>query len=449
LPAHCASEQHEIRWAGAAVCALVVAAPAQAAWSPPVRLGRPAQYPDIVMARDGHALVTAFSSRDDTQLITLAPGGVEPIVRRTVSGRPWFRTYGRNGTIGFRASDGVVFGTITDPLSRAEPVAGAWDLGVSPRGDAVAMWGERRGRDLLTRYALRPPGGHFGRPRTIAVGHGYDAYWGSTESGETGTAAAIDGDGNVTIALLHESGQLGKRRREVRVVTVRRGMRPGPQQVLGPHHGSAAVELAVAAGGRTVIAWKSSDLGEEVNLPTEVWAATRRPGSRRFRRAQRLEGNGSAPIVSSGYLDLATGADGEALVAWSATSRSGHPLVEAASARPGRRFGAVQRVAADGIEVAVALARDGRATITWVSSQEPQSGIQVFAARRPGREQPFGPPEPVSPPEAAQNPAVAYDPSTRQPLIAWSATPGAPNGFVEGSGGRPAPRSLSLARFVP
>jgi hypothetical protein len=124
-------------------------------------------------------------------------------------------------------------------------------------------------------------------------------------------------------------------------------------------------------------------------------------------------------------------------------------VVEVSSARPGGRFRVPQAVAKDGIEVAVALAADGRATLTWVSSDEPQSGIQVFAALRPRRRARFGAPQPVSPPEGAHDPAVAYDPSTNEPLIAWSATPGAPHGYTEGEDARPAPRSLSFARFVP
>jgi hypothetical protein len=436
-----------IRWPAAAVCALAAAAPAQAAWTPPVRLGPPAHYPDIVMARDGHALVTAFSSRDDTQLVTLAPGGMEPIARRIVSGRPWFRTYGRSSTIGLRARDGVLFGTIADPLGRVEGSRVASDLAVSPRGDAVVMWGERRGRLWLTRYSVRPPGGRFLKPRTIAVARGYDEFWGDFETGDLGQAVAIDDDGDVTIALEHHFGASRNHRREVRVVTIRRGMRPGAQQSLAPHSGFVSVALAVAAKGRTAIAWRTSHAPEDGDLPTEVWAATRRPASRRFGPAQRLEAHTPSSVAGRSSLDLALGADGEALVAWTARTRFGRAAVEVAAAPAAKRFGPSQTAGVNAIEPDVALAPDGRAALTWVSSYERELTSQVFAALRPRRGAAFGSPEPVSPPEAADYPVVAYDPSTAQPLIAWSATPGAPNGFE--ADGTPARRSLSVARFVP
>jgi hypothetical protein len=432
-----------VRWLAPTLCTLAAAAPAQAAWTPPERLGRPAHFPQLVMAGDGHALLTGSGSRG-AQLVSLAPGGMAPVARRRVQDSPAFVTYGRRGTIGFRPNAGVVFGTILDPLARPQRLPGAPILAVRPDGRAAALWHEKRGGRTITRVANRPPGGRFGKPRTVAVGR-IDEFLGVQE-GAIGEAVAVEADGDVVVALTHAAD--GGRVREVRALTIRRGMRPGRPQRLGPHGGFAGIRLATAANGRTVIAWRTVEGGQEVNRPTEVWVATRDAGSRRFGRAQRLEANGSAPIASSGYLDLAAAEDGEAVVAWSATARSGHSVVEVASAPPGKRFGRPQALAIDGIEVAAAVAPDGRAVVTWVSSEEPQVGIQVFAALRPAARARFAEAEPVSPPEGAQAPDVAYDPSTGQPLIVWSAAPGARSGFIEGTDRLPK-RELSFARFVP
>src|SRR5436190_19850014 len=225
-------------------------------------------------------------------------------------------------------------------------------------------------------------------------------------------------------------GSDGTGRRSVREVDAfvarpRRGF--GPRLIVGPQNGFTNIAAAVNRAGKAVVAWGTQDGGEEANTPWTVRAATLPAGARTFRPAQTLyvsQGiDRPAATVALGLTDA-----GIATVAWSGVSGTRpsftYPVLASTSDGAGR-FGVPQEVAPNGALGDLALARDGRALLTWarVAGGSYQITDQVFAALRPAGATAFGPPEAVAPPDVASEPHAAFDPVTGRPTVVWSARP--------------------------
>ncbi|HEV2815424.1 MAG TPA: hypothetical protein VGW10_19360, partial [Solirubrobacteraceae bacterium] len=250
------------------VCAAVVlgvlgfAPAAQAAWSPPERVGEPSRLltsPALAFTPDGRGLLTAsldpgvfgYTRRTpgpSTRLATLAPGGGNAAVLGTARELVTIALHG-DQTIALRErwvrNDrdfnpivrlGVSIGTVEAPLGTFVPLeryrGGEAQLAANARGDAVAMWTTLdRGR-YLTRVAVRRAGRPFRRPRTIAF------YREDAGTGARGEALAIGPDGRMLVAVTHDKRRApGRTVRRVRVAELRADGRLGPGRVVGRHLG--------------------------------------------------------------------------------------------------------------------------------------------------------------------------------------------------------------------
>jgi len=178
-------------------------------------------------------------------------------------------------------------------------------------------------------------------------------------------------------------------------------------RTLGPAKGRGRVVAAVAANGRAAVAWATYDEGIEINDPLRIYAAVREPGARRFGRARLLD---TAEVIGSsfGHLRLALNARA-AVLSWS-TRRHRHrrPVrVVRAGARGG--FGTPVRLA-DAYLAAVALRADGTALAAWA-----QHYGAVAALARPGRA--FGAPERISDGDRAHGVHAAFTPDGRAEVV--------------------------------
>ena len=418
---------------------LAIGASARAAWSPPERVGRPdprLSSPTLTFTEDGDGLLTA-SRRflRETEIAMLPAGGGTARSRAPTAGdlRPaesfaprWtvvakrrFIRLDRRQNYVVRLS--VSVGTPTFPVSSSFPVdvyadGGLLDLQTNARGDAVALWtAVRPGHGVVTRVASRRRGGAFTRPRTIAVLRR------NGSRGSLGQAVAIGPDRRILVALTRTRATRARGVQERRIVLapLSSGGRLGRGEVVGRHLGNdrTAAHLAIAPTGRAVLVWSTQD--DWGAKPQEVWATIREPGEARFGFAQQLEGGGAKWY--GGPLDLDVGADGSAVAMWaSPLRRYPNPYqVVVASAPPGGRFRTSQVVSPNGIPGDIAVAPDGRATVTWTSTDDRGESFQVFAAQRLSATASFGDSDPVSAVDGSLEPVVAYDPMSGGPVVAW------------------------------
>jgi hypothetical protein len=278
-------------------------------------------------------------------------------------------------------------------------------LAANARGDAVLAWrglsaSGPRARDVL-QTAYRRSAGAFGPPRSlrepgidlqVAVDDRGTAYavWSHTRppyhlassirvairprtaswarpatvyaDSAGGPRVALPGDGDLVVAWRGGQVGVGATRTGFAMVSARRpdGIIE-PQQLLS-HTRTVGPQLAVGASGETLIAWSapSEALDPTAGAPQLYWAARPRGGA--FGPVQ------AAPGLRAGPLAML--ADGTAVTVWSATA------LRAAVRPPTGAFGQAEPIAAHG-DFPVLAAGDDIAVAVWLS------GGRLMAAARP------------------------------------------------------------------
>lgn len=267
------------------------------------------------------------------------------------------------------------------------------------RGDAVLAWFEDRGTASdRVMVAVRRPGGRFGEPRRLATGR------------LRAVTAAVGPRGDALVAW-EARGRVGARFRRAGRERFLRAQTIRSRSTLG-----ARLSAAVARTGAAYLGWTAQARSEGGTFGAVlVQAASKPPGQRRFRRAQRLEGF-EGRVLETGALRLGADRDGGAVAAW-----TGADGVRAAVAGPGGRFagpvtleaGATWRLAD------VAVRPSGAAGVLW----EPEPGVAGpvrFAALGAGGG--FGPAETVS--AFGHSARLALPPAGRPPGAVWIADGG-------------------------
>ncbi len=170
--------------------------------------------------------------------------------------------------------------------------------------------------------------------------------------------------------------------------------------------------LAVGAGGpRTVVLLE----GYDPRPNPDVFTLTARVGT-----ATRL-GSPQTLARTSVISQVAVGADGTAVAAWTERTRSGAQTVKAAIARPDTRFGTVRTVVPPGRVTlgSVAVTAQGRAVISWRTG-DPSGRTSVAIAPPGGR---FGPAQTLGDVQGLPVLAAAPDGTV---IASWIDTPPAP-----------------------
>jgi hypothetical protein len=387
--------------------ALLIAAPAHAArWLPPETVAGPVdtqfmETPAVVTGPRGR-LAAAWVQRDGIGLAlargarpfgapSLMPGsrgdffpslGIDGAGNTTVA---WVYSFSGTddldeGREGVRAVARLRGGRFTKPR---EMVARRYDtfapgVSIAPGGRSVVWWAGLPNEGAGARIAERP--GRFGR----RVLPGRDI-WSWTFNPGGGAEIAIRHKRSLVTVQRSPNGRIGSRRK------------------LGEVRGGALTDVATDAHGVRAAIWhrvrRPPPRREEV---PELVAAVRTSGAR-FAKPQRLARDPESRYL--GY-DLASGPTGLSIAAWTrrgALSDDGDSVewqgpLYAALSRPGRRFGAEQRIERRHAErpiSALATAASRRSAVLVWCGIEPDGTPGIYAARA-GAEGRFGRPVLVS-----------------------------------------------------
>ena len=209
--------------------------------------------------------------------------------------------------------------------------------------------------------------------------------------------------GEVVVAWAEK---LDSRRRVLLRSQPARGDAFGPVTALG-HHAGVAVVQAAFSEDRLHVAWSTQDGGEEADRPVDVHVTSRAPRSGRFAR-DRILHSSAAPGQFGFSLGLVPLPGGGAAVAWSSPVSAAVASVLVAIAGSDGRFGAVQRLDADGLLSDLGASPRGELVVTWTRPtgvDVDESSWRAVAAVRPAGGA-FGAPEIVSGP-GGTDPEVA------------------------------------------
>jgi hypothetical protein len=376
-------------------CALSSAAVAAPPWSPVIELdpGGPAtSTASLSFDADGGALASwpawdVNQRRIRFQRLTseLALDGGVQTMDGVVAGPV---AYGHGRAVAVRAA--AVRGSQYTATARLEAVDGSTTgfgrfhvpvppaLAVSPAGDTVVAWIERR-TDNRARLWLttRRAGGRFERPQVVRVA-----------SRMTALAVAINASGRfvVTWRRFALAGARRVRTIEARTGQVARSL--SPLAVLAPINdvGRDVVSMAavVAPTGRTTVVWSSDFGGEATPYRQAVVQASVMPASAsRFRSAVVIDTGTPGEPARLGP-SVAAAADGTTTIAYSLNLYGGAAgaLVEpvrVATQDATARFGPPLELSTCGVAGALAVRGDG-ATIVPVLRCPGRSGLDAMVA---------------------------------------------------------------------
>jgi hypothetical protein len=234
-------------------------------------------------------------------------------------------------------------------LSIAPPAAGGVRL-ASGGGDAVALFQPLDDPLRALEASVRPAGGRFGRPATLARG------------GQVGSpAVAVNARGDAVVAW--HDGPFSEPRVLARLRPA--GGELGPPVELARSSGGAS-RVAIDPSGEALVTWRERD-------STRLLGAFGRPGSGFATPAPIADGVGS--------YDIALAPGGEAVAVWGTGTGAGGD-VRAAVRPPGGAFGPPRRIGdgggatpfavlvdVDGTGAAIAAWRDARAI--WLAERPP------------------------------------------------------------------------------
>ncbi|MDA0183208.1 hypothetical protein OJ997_23055 [Solirubrobacter phytolaccae] len=154
----------------------------------------------------------------------------------------------------------------------------------------------------------------------------------------------------------------------VRAVLIPRDGKPGKPIELGPASDVSAVAADIGSGGRAIVAWSTTDGGEERNEHRRVYAVSGRAG--RFGHAQRVDraAHRNSMEFSTTQIRLAVAPNGRALLMWSTIANEDdqdRDTVRVAQAGTSGRFGKPRQLTDDGTVGDVAIRSNGDTLTVW------------------------------------------------------------------------------------
>ena len=293
----------------------------------------------------------------------------------------------------------------------AQRVTGPGELGgnvaIGPDGWAVLAWRTRafgsEPQNEKVRAAMRPPGGKFGRPVTVAEDPGI---------GNWGPDPAVGKHGR---ALIVWTGACANKERLTRVSFLRRRAdKPDrwSSRKLIPNSAcpTAGTEVAMSDKGRAVVVvngTNSSPIGAGLRV------AVRQPGEP-FGRARRMGPRGTAS-----FADVETSRKGRAVVAWDVFDRNTGAVqgVQVAAVRRNGTFTDHRRVSPRRAGLRdLAVGARGHAVVLWHALDSGRIKA-AYSRRAPA----FGPPETVTDPITTEDAVhvVAAINGTGRAIAAW------------------------------
>jgi hypothetical protein len=307
---------------------------------------------------------------------------------------------------------------------------------VSPGGQAVVAWAQRRGSATSAKArfrivaARRAPGGDFGPFERLTTWRGGGAF------GGVQVTAAIDAAGVATVAWTRptvQGGRVDPGAFSVESATGAPGARFTGQRIASGALNAATVALAVAPGGWALLAYGSS---------TGVHAFERAPGASRFSAAFSGGPAGGGPAEQHSPA-VAIGDSGGGLVAWragiepktagvAATTRAAAgafapPRTLAAEvdtdAQPSiapALFGSLPPVDPGNATLRAALATDGRALLAWTAKRPSFGGTLTPRVAAGSLGSGFGPPAHVGSPVRDVNGVAPLFLADGTAALAWT-----------------------------
>jgi hypothetical protein len=237
------------------------------------------------------------------------------------------------------------------------------EVAVDPAGGTAAVWSEGDGTTYSVRAAIRPSGGSFGAPVTLAAGSD-TLPLPKVEVDGAGNAVAVwnrgaDGDSIVQMASRPAGGSFGP------AVDL-----SGPGRSFSP-------QIDLNAGGAAVVVWsRVVTLGEFV-----VQARTRAAGGSFGAPVDLSTGDGD--LSQAGAPQVALNDAGDAIVVWELFKGFSNSVIQAASRTAGGAFGAAVDVSSpsgeDARDAQVALSPSGDAVVVWSHYND----FTIRYARRP------------------------------------------------------------------
>jgi hypothetical protein len=423
---------------------LAVAVPAAVAgWGVPQRIsarGEPVDFPSVAMNSEGRAIAVWYRTRSDHDLV------LRSATRAVGHGFERARTVGR--------------ASFTPP---AQPPS-VPDVAIDHRGNAIAVWLQKRDRVLRVASAFRPRGGSFRRTQLLSA-RGAPAADPRIAFDRRGNALAVwsrfDGSTTRIQAAFRPRGAGFRRAKTISAA----GHRADDPQVAFDRHGNATAvwvqieglfavttaarrpawgdfgapqqlspggnvnaqdpQISVAPGGSAIAVWNQADGGG----PLVVATAFARPG----------QGFGTSKVISAANKDsytprVQTDARGRATAVWierPPNGAAGTQRVQAARSGPGGAFGASEVVGSSSVkdldQPQISVTRGGAAVAAWIAATKAgDTGPSPLrsAVRQPARER-FGRPRRVSAAgRSAGFPALA-DNGHRRAVAVWLGGAGA------------------------
>ena len=378
---------------GALAMGSLGAAPAAGAptWVLPTDLsvaGRNATVPQIAIDAAGEA-VAVWRGSDGTNTIIQAaarpPGGAfsplpdlslaggdafEPQIGITPGGEAiavWTRFNGANFVIQAAVRPpGGSFSPLPD-LAAGQSVTRP-QIAINAAGEAIAVWESFNGANTIIQAAVRPPGGIFS-PLFALSAAGKSSFLPQIAIGSAGEAVAVwrgsDGISQVIQAAARAPGGAFSPLPDVSAGA------PNPSE---PRNASEP-QIAIGPGGEAVAVWGRSD-----GTNTIVQAAVRPPGGS-FSRSPDLSLAGRDAFAPQ----IAISRGGEAVAVWQGSSGV-NKIIQAAVHPPGGSFSPLPDLSLAGRDATVpqiAIDAAGEAVAVWRRSDGAHTIIQS-AARPPG-----------------------------------------------------------------
>ena len=235
--------------------------------------------------------------------IATDPGGTTTVV--------WSRFDGRNSIVQAATRPaGGIFGVPVD-LSAPGQSAFAPHVATDPDGTTTAVWQRYNGSNFIIQAATRPPGGIFGTPVDLSA---------SGQNAQNARIAAAP-DGTATVSWYRSNGA----NRIIQAATRPPGGSFGtPVDLSAPGQDAQNARIAAAPDGTATVIWERSN-----GVDLTIQAATRPPGDS-FGSPVDL----SAAGQNATGPQIATAADGTAIVAWQRSNGSNDIIQSASTAQP-------------------------------------------------------------------------------------------------------------------
>jgi hypothetical protein len=227
-------------------------------------------------------------------------------------------------------------------------------------GDAVVAWYRSDGANARIESRSVSADGVMGTVRTLSAA-GQDA---------TAPEVASDADGDAVVVWYRFDGAHWR----VQARSVTGAGTPGPIRTLSAGSRDAyAPEVAIDAGGDAIVAWE-----RYLGAAGYRILARQRPAGGAFGPAQTLSATGQ----SSSIPEIASDADGDALVAWQ-TFDGAHGLIRARQVSASGSLGTItpplSAPGQDAFAQQVSSDADGDAVVTWVRLDGTSSRVQARA----------------------------------------------------------------------